>query len=241
MPLARARRHTDCTLGLRGLCPVPRVGLGDGGGASATGRRSTRILLELAHCGPSRDMGTDGMLSCSPAAGGERGPAVSCGDSGSGALFGRNLRVAACPGHRGSAKRVVWAAGAAPPRHPSLPAPSPSHPSTWAQGPRKGNCGLGHTGLAWPQGPPSPGPREAPPGWAGSMARGPAVCPSTAPSCPCRRAPPRLPHAPRASRAAVCGVAPSPRGLGRRALPSVCSLPGVFLCRFLNVILKSGK
>uniref|UniRef100_A0A8C5VYG0 G protein-coupled receptor kinase n=1 Tax=Microcebus murinus TaxID=30608 RepID=A0A8C5VYG0_MICMU len=48
--------------------------------------------------------------------------------------------------------------------------------------------------------------------------------------------------APEVLRAAVCGVAPPlPRGWVSTPSPSVYSLLGAFLCRFLNVILKSEK
>lgn len=60
-------------------------------------------------------------------------------------------------------------------------------------------------------------------------------------SVPPSRAPSRPPHAPSCqSRCRVWCCALSPWGwVG--ALPPVYSLPGAFLCRFLNVILKSGK
>ena len=66
--------------------------------------------------------------------------------------------------------------------------------------------------------------------------RGPAPRPvsATAP-----RAPPRPQHAP-SCQSLPCGVAPSPRA-GSAGPPLPCTLPGAFLCRFLNVILKSEK
>lgn len=121
----------------------------------------------------------------------------------------------------------------------SLRPPLPHQPL--GSGPGKGTCGLGHTGQAWPQAPPAlgrvrphlPGTTAGQQGdWAAQQRSmvGPALpaqASQCAPSpghpapqpmscqCHCPWAPPHPPHAPCASRAAMCGVAPSPPGLGR--------------------------
>lgn len=164
-PLPGHDVNTDCALGLRGLCPVPR-GVAGGWG------RSTGILLELAHCGPSRDMGTDGMLFCSPAAGGERGPAVSCGDLGCGALFGRSLRVAGCR-HR----RLPWTPWLSQERGmgsrccpPDTPLSRPPLPPTRALGLRDHRKATG-IGPYWPSlasRPPKPWAKGGP-AWVGGQ------------------------------------------------------------------------
>lgn len=139
------------------------------------------------------------------------------------------------------------------------PSPAPPLPT---QAPRlrdhrKAPSGLCHTGLAWPRAPfpwagqglfcsePSgaglgrtaqceglvgqPSPLQRAP-------RGPAPRPVSA-AAP--RAPPRPQHAP-SCQSLPCGVAPSP-GAGSAGPPLPSTLPGAFLCRFLNVILKSEK
>lgn len=70
----------------------------------------------------------------------------------------------------------------------------------------------------------------------------PMGCPAPAP-CPVsattHRAPPHPPHAPSCqSRCRVWCRAFSPSGWVGSPSPPICSLPGAFLCRFLNVILK---
>lgn len=140
---------------------------------------------------------------------------------------------------------------------PPSPAP-PSHPSAQAQGPQKGTFGAVPR---WPCLAPSPLPL----GWAGALllrtvggqpgpdgtvrGAGAAALPtpvrpsrSSPMSSQCRRpqgatSPAACPLVPVA---AVCGVAPSP-GAGSAGPPLPSTLPGAFLCRFLNVILKSEK
>lgn len=101
-----------------------------------------------------------------------------------------------------------------------------------------------------------PGPQG--PAWGGGAAQregpvGPAlatpgssVCPRGPPApAPCpvsattHRAPPHPPHAPSCqSRCRVWCREISPSGWVGSPSPPLCSLPGAFLCRFLNVILK---
>lgn len=226
------------------LCSVPT---GTARGPSIPhprGGHSTGILLEFAHRSPSCNRGTEPCpvlpsghwreerACCLP---GPWPPTVTWAPV---PLFRKSPCVTGCL-HSclpwtlgGSAWRVALAVGAA-----ALPtAPLTPHPSARAQGPQKGSCGLGHTGLAWLRGPPVAGLGETssaqdhrgPAAGGQDSVRGPAlpalglsVCPravlshsprhvsATTPGHHLAR---RMP--PRASRAAVCGVVPPTPGAG---------------------------
>lgn len=149
------------------------------------------------------------------------------------------------PGSR-TTERQLWAV----PHWPSLglrsPAPAPIR-SGASPSPRHSGLGKalsaqdhrgqpGWTGLHSERGrlgqPSPPQDRQCAP-WA---VQPPATCPVSATT---HRAPPHPPHAPSCqSRCRVWCRAFFPKGWVGSTSPPICSLPGAFLCRFLNVILK---
>lgn len=131
----------------------------------------------------------------------------------------------------------LWSTGLAWPRGP-LPAPSWVGPGLVCPGPEGSSMdrpGSTARGAGWGQPSPPLAGQCAPPGLSSPI----APCPVSATA---HGAPPRPPHAPLCqSRCRVWCRAFSPWGWVGVPSPPIYSLPGAFLCRFLNVILKSGK
>lgn len=244
---------------------VPTAQLG-GPAAPPRGGCSTRRLPEAPTAAPPASTGTQACTDLLSSQSVDKG---ACGladprafhvTSAPAPFLGKSPRVTGClPAHLpwtqwGLARRGGIGRGCCCP-HPSYP-PLPTQ-APRLRDHRKAPSGLCHAGLAWPRapflwagqglfcsepsgaglgqtaqcegrvGPPSP-LRRAP--------RGPAPR-SVSAAAP--RAPPRPQHAP-SCQSLPCGVAPSP-GAGLAGPPLPSTLPGAFLCRFLNVILKSEK
>lgn len=211
-----------------------------------------RYYLNFPTTAPPATEGQSPVLSCPSAIAERRAPMVT---NAPGRLFRKaSVSLAGClhcP--------CPWTLGAQPRGWPwqqlLFPSPQPPLPPIEHQGsgPWMGNYGLGPTGLAWPpdslalgwQSPPPP-PRTTAgqPAKVGSTMRGgPSVqphglCPVSA-TAHGRHLAHRMPPVPVALPCVV--LHPPHLGLGWHTLPSRLLTPGAFLCRFLNVILKSGK
>lgn len=182
-----------------------------------------------------------------------RGPASAGGDLGTGALF-RRSPMSLAPSSCHLALDIVWLGPGGrcgqqvllppPPTHiRSLPH---SHLSTWAQGPQQGDRRLGHTGPAWPHGLSLPPAAWLGRQWGEGTAGTPLLLLPSAAARVLSVPPPEGTASPAACPlvpvAQLCGVAPLSLGWSWAGVPPTPSAHSLgCLCRFLNVILKSGK